>query len=60
MSTAVAHTMLVMMYHMLRDGVIPGTGPGLLDKLQPQRLTRSKRLESLGHKVTITPLDRAA
>ena len=60
---AVGHTMLVMMYHMLRDGVdYQELGADYLDKLQPQRLTRSlvKRLESLGHKVTITPLDRAA
>ena len=37
-------------------------GPDYLDKLQPQRLTRSliKRLESLGHKVTLTPLNQAA
>jgi transposase len=60
---AVGHTMLVMMYHMLRDGVnYQELGPDYLDKLQPHRLTHYlvKRLESLGHKVTIAPLDQAA
>ena len=34
--------MLVMMYHMLRDGVdYQELGHDYLDKLQPQRLTRS-------------------
>ena len=33
---AVGHTMLVMMYHMLRDGVAyKELGPDYLDKLQP-------------------------
>jgi len=60
---ALGHTILVMMYHMLRDGVdYRELGPDYLDKLQPQRLTTYlvKRLESLGHKVTLTPNDQAA
>ena len=60
---AVGHTMLVMMYHMLRDGVdYQELGSDYLDKLQPQRLTHYlvKRLESLGHAVTLQPLDQAA
>ena len=60
---AVAHTMLVMIYHMLKDGVdYHELGPDYLDKLQPQRLTHYlvKRLESLGHQVTLTPVDQAA
>lgn len=60
---AVGHTMLVMMYHILRDGVdYQELGHDWLDKLHPQQLTRYlvKRLESLGHEVTLTPLDRAA
>ena len=60
---AVGHTMLVMMYHMLRDGVeYQELGPDYLDKLQPLRLTTYlvKRLESLGHQVKLTPLDQAA
>lgn len=55
--------MLVGMYHILREGVIyKWLGPDYLDKLQPLRLTHYlvKRLESLGHKVTLTPLDQAA
>jgi transposase len=60
---AVGHTILVMMYHMLRDGVeYKDLGPDYLDKLQPQRLTRYlvKRLESLGHKVILVSNDHAA
>ena len=60
---AVGHTMLVMMHHMLRDGVdYEELGHEYLDKLQPQRLTTYlvKRLESLGHEVTLRPVDRAA
>ena len=55
--------MLVMMYHMLKDGVgYQELGHDYLDKLQPQRLTRYlvKRLESLGHEVTLRPVERAA
>ena len=58
---ALAHTMLVMMYHMLRDGAeYRELGHDYLDKLQPQRLTHYlvKRLESLGHKVILA--DQAA
>lgn len=52
-----------MIYHMLRDGVdYHEFGHDYLDKLQPQRLTTYlfKRLESLGHKVTLTREDQAA
>ena len=37
-------------------------GPEYLDKLQSHRLTRYlvKRLESLGHEVTLTPVEQAA
>lgn len=52
-----------MMYHVLRDGVeYQELEHDYLDKLQPQRLTRYlvKRLESLGHQVTLAPVDRAA
>jgi hypothetical protein len=55
--------MLVGMYHILREGVTyKELGPDYLDKLQPLRLAHYlvKRLESLGHKVTLTPLDQAA
>jgi transposase len=60
---ALAHTMLGMTYHMLRKGVdYHELGADYLDKLQPQRLTNYlvKRLESLGHKVTLTPKEQAA
>lgn len=60
---AVGHTMLVMMYHMLKDGVdYQELGHDYLDKLQSHRLTHYlvKRLESLGHAVTLQPLDHAA
>lgn len=60
---AVGHTMLVMMYHMLKEGVdYRELGPDYLDKLQPLRLTTYlvKRLESLGHKVTLAQADQAA
>ena len=60
---AVGHTMLEMMYHILRDDVdYQELGHDYLDKLQPHRLTRYlvKRLESLGHEVTLAPVDRAA
>ena len=60
---ALGHTMLVMMYHLLHDGVdYKELGHDYLDKLQPQRLTTYlvKRLESLGHKVTLTHDDQAA
>jgi transposase len=58
---ALAHTMLVMIYHVLRNGVeYKELGHDYLDKLHPQRLTTYlvKRLESLGHKVILA--DRAA
>ena len=60
---AVGHTMLVMMYHMLRDGIdYHELGPDYLDKLQSRRLTHYlvKRLESLGHQVTLNPVNQAA
>ena len=55
--------MLVMIYHILRNAVdYRELGPDYLDKLQPRRLTTYlvKRLESLGHKVTLAPAEQAA
>lgn len=55
--------MLVMIYHMLRNGVdYQELWHDYLDKHQPQRLTNYlvKRLESLGHEVTLRPANRAA
>jgi transposase len=55
---AVAHSMLVIFYHMLKNGTkYTDLGPDFFDRLEPQRLTRYyvKRLESLGHRVTLEP-----
>jgi predicted PurR-regulated permease PerM len=60
---ALGHTMLVMMYHMLRDGQdYRELGHDYLDKLQPRRLTHYlvKRLESLVHEVILKSVDQAA
>ena len=55
--------MLVMIYHMLRDDVdYRELGHDHLDQLPPQRLKRYlvKRLEALGHEVTLRPATQAA
>jgi hypothetical protein len=55
---AVGHTLLVIIYHILKKGVpYAELGANFLDRLEPERLTRQlvKRLESLGHKVTLEP-----
>jgi transposase len=55
---AVAHTLLGIIYHMLRDGTTyVELGPDHLDRQDPERLTQRlvKRLERLGHKVTLEP-----
>ncbi len=55
---AVGHTLLVIIYHVLkRKTTYTELGPDFLDRLEPQRLTRQlvKRLEALGHKVTLEP-----
>ena len=59
---AVGHTVLVMVYHVLSRGEpYRELGADYLDKLAPDRLTRNlvKRLERLGHKVTLEPQDAA-
>jgi transposase len=53
---AVGHSMLVIFYHMLKKGTTyTDLGGDFFDRLEPKRLTRYyvKRLESLGHKVTL-------
>jgi len=53
---AVGHTLLVIVYHVLKRGTTYAElGADFLDRLEPERLTRQlvKRLESLGHKVTL-------
>ena len=55
---AVGHTLLVIIYHLLKQGTTYAElGPDFLDRLEPERLTRQlvKRLEALGHKVTLEP-----
>jgi len=55
---AVAHTMLIIAYHILKERrPYFDLGPEHFDRLTPERLTRHlvKRLEKLGHKVTIQP-----
>jgi transposase len=55
---AVGHTLLVIIYHVLKRGTTYAElGPDFYDRLQPDRLTRQlvKRLEALGHKVTLEP-----
>jgi transposase len=55
---AVAHTLLLVIYHLLRDGTTyRELGPEHLDRQGPERLTQRlvKRLERLGHKVTLEP-----
>jgi hypothetical protein len=53
---AVGHTLLVIIYHVLQRGTTyQELGADFLDRLEPERLTRQlvKRLEALGHKVTL-------
>ena len=53
---AVAHSLLVATYHIIRDDVTyRELGPDHFDRLAPTQLTRYlvKRLERLGHKVTL-------
>ena len=59
---AVGHTLLVIIYHVLkRKTTYQELGPDFFDRLEPQRLTRQlvKRLEALGHKVTLEPGEAA-
>jgi transposase len=53
---AVGHSMLVIFYHMLKQGTTyQDLGAHFLDRLEPERMTRYyvKCLERLGHKVTL-------
>ena len=60
---AVGHSILVMAYHILKDGrAYHELGEGFLDRQHATRLTTSlvRKLESLGHKVTLEPCPTAA
>lgn len=59
---AVSHTVLVIVYHVIRDGgPDQDLGADSLERLAPERLTRQlvRRLERLGHKVTLDPQEAA-
>ena len=61
--TAVGHTLLVILYHMLKTEVsYKDLGPDFFEKLKPEQYRRYlvKRLESLGFTVELTPKDAAA
>ena len=60
---AVSHSLLIAVYHVLHDRVpYHDLGATHFDRLAPDRLTRSlvKRLERLGHNVTLAPSGAAA
>jgi transposase len=60
---ALGHTLLVIAYHVLKDQTpYKELGADYLDRLEPERLTRQlvRRLEKLGHKVTLEPKTEAA
>ena len=57
-AVALGHTLLVIIYHVLQRGTTyQELGADFLDRQEPERLTRQlvKRLERLGHKVTLEP-----
>jgi transposase len=60
---ALGHTILVIVYHVLQRRVnYCDLGPEYLDRLDSERLTRTlvRRLEALGHQVTLQPQEPAA
>ncbi len=60
---ALSHTLLVIIYCMLRDGVdYCDLGPNYFERIHPERQIRYyvRKLESLGHRVTLQPLEGAA
>src|SRR5260370_26625161 len=60
---AVGHTILVMIYHLLREGTTYAElGADYFDHLDTDRLTRTlvRRLERLGHEVVLRPKEPAA
>jgi len=55
---AVAHSILVIAYHLLKEAkTYSDLGGDFFDRLEPERLKRYyvKRLQHLGHKVTLEP-----
>jgi transposase len=60
---AVGHTILSVVYHLLKhETTYADLGADYFDRIEPERLTRYlvKRLESLGHRVTLNPQSDAA
>jgi len=60
---AVAHTQLIVIYHMLRTNTpYKDLGPDHFERLDPVRLTRHhvQKLQALGYTVTLTPAQEAA
>jgi transposase len=60
---ALGHTILVIIYHVLKDRTTyRELGSDYFDRLDAERLTRTlvRRLERLGHKVTLQPQEPAA
>jgi transposase len=60
---ALGHTLLVIVYHTLKHGTTyQELGGDFLEQLEPERLTRQlvRRLEKLGHQVTLKPKEDAA
>ena len=60
---AVGHTILVIAYHLLKNGTdYQERGSDFFERLDPERLTHNlvRRLEKLGHKVTLEKKDDAA
>jgi len=60
---AVGHTLLVVLYHMLKTGVeYKDLGADFFERLKPEQYTRYlvKRLEGLGYDVELKPRDKAA
>jgi transposase len=59
---AVAHSVLIILYHMLREGKpYSDLGPDYFEKLEATRIERFhvRRLEQLGYTVTLTPAPAA-
>jgi transposase len=60
---ALGHTLLVIRYHLLKDRTTyQDLGGDFLERVEPERVTRQliRRLEKLGHKVTLEPKEDAA
>lgn len=60
---ALGHTLLVIIYHVLKDeSSYRELGPDYFDRVETARQTRSlvRRLEKLGHQVTLQPQEPAA